>query len=131
VTPNNDKCRIYIDGEPYFWRDGEAIVFDETYIHSAINESGMDRLILFADVERPMTFAPARWLNRFFARILMRASATKNEEGERVGVINKVFSFVYRGRVKMKALKKSNRKLYYAIKWVTLGGLLTAFVVWA
>ena len=31
----------------------------------------------------------------------------------------------------MKALKKSNRKLYYAIKYATLGGLLTAFVVWA
>lgn len=131
ATPNSDKCRIYIDGEPYSWRDGEAIVFDETYIHSAINESGMDRLILFADVERPMTFAPARWLNRFFARIVMRASTTKNEEGEKVGALNKAFGFVYRGRVKMKALKKQNRKLYYAIKYVTLGGLLAAFVVWA
>ncbi len=131
VTPNNDKCRIYIDGEPYFWRDGEAIVFDETFIHSAVNESGMDRLILFADIERPMIFAPARWLNRFFARVLMRASATKNEEGETVGAINKVFRFVYRGRLKMKALKKANRDLYYAIKYVTLGGLLAAFVLWA
>jgi beta-hydroxylase len=131
VTPNSEKCRIYIDGEPYSWRDGEAIVFDETYIHSAINESGMDRLILFADVERPMAFAPARWLNRFFARTVMRATETKNEEGERVGALNKAFAFVYRGRVRMKALKKSNRKLYYAIKYVTLGGLLAAFVVWA
>jgi beta-hydroxylase len=91
----------------------------------------MDRFILFADVERPMVFAPARWLNRFFARVLMRASATKNEEGERVGAINKVFGVVYRGRVEMKALKKANRKLYYAVKYVTLGGLLTAFIVWA
>ena len=30
----------------------------------------------------------------------------------------------------VKALKKANRNLYYAVKYVTLGGLLTAFVVW-
>lgn len=131
ATPNSDKCRIEIDGEPYAWRGGEAIIFDETYIHSAINESGMDRPILFADVERPMTIAPARWLNRFFARVLMRASTTKNEEGEKVGALNKAFGIAYRGRVRMKALKKANWKLYYAIKCVTLGGLLSAFVVWA
>ena len=23
-TPNSDSCRIVVDGEPYFWRDGEA-----------------------------------------------------------------------------------------------------------
>ncbi len=62
---------------------------------------------------------------------LMRASRTKNENGEKVGALNKLFGFVYRGREKMKALKKSNRSLYYGIKYVTLGGLLTAFVVWA
>jgi hypothetical protein len=37
----------------------------------------------------------------------------------------------FRGRMKMKALKKANRSLYRAIKYVTLGGLLAAFVVWA
>ena len=52
-------------------------------------------------------------------------------EGERVGFLDQVFGFVYRGRVIMKVLKKSNRQLYYAIKYVTLGGLLTAFIVWA
>jgi len=23
MTPNSDECRIYIDGTPYFWRDGQ------------------------------------------------------------------------------------------------------------
>ena len=65
------------------------------------------------------------------AAMVTRATETKNGDGERVGALNKVFGFLYRGRVKMKALKKTNRKLYYAIKWVTLGGLLAASVVWA
>jgi hypothetical protein len=25
-------CRITVDGEPYFWRDGEPVMFDETFI---------------------------------------------------------------------------------------------------
>ena len=24
VTPNSDACRIFVDGEPYAWRDGEG-----------------------------------------------------------------------------------------------------------
>ena len=37
VTPNAETCRIVVDGEPYHWRDGEAVIFDETFIHSAEN----------------------------------------------------------------------------------------------
>ena len=39
VTPNADSCRIFVDGEPYYWRDGEAVMFDETFIHWAENKS--------------------------------------------------------------------------------------------
>jgi beta-hydroxylase len=38
ITPNSDACRIYIDGTPYSWRDGEAVLFDETYVHSVNND---------------------------------------------------------------------------------------------
>src|SRR5580658_3786032 len=34
MTPNSDDCRIYVDGSAYSWRDGQAVIFDETYIHS-------------------------------------------------------------------------------------------------
>ena len=54
-TPNSDACRIVVDGESYAWRDGEAVMFDETYIHWAENRTDRDRLILFCDVERPLT----------------------------------------------------------------------------
>jgi len=30
-TPNSDQCFINIDGQDYSWRDGEHLVFDETY----------------------------------------------------------------------------------------------------
>ena len=31
VTPNDDRCFIDVDGERYSWRDGEGVVFDETF----------------------------------------------------------------------------------------------------
>ncbi|MCC6196810.1 MAG: DUF1615 family protein, partial [Burkholderiales bacterium] len=47
ATPNSDLCCIYVDGQPYAWRDGEDVMFDETYIHWAENRTGVDRVILF------------------------------------------------------------------------------------
>ena len=47
VTPNSDKCRILVDGVPRVWRDGEAFMFDETFIHSAENTTDVSRMILF------------------------------------------------------------------------------------
>ncbi|WP_419146018.1 aspartyl/asparaginyl beta-hydroxylase domain-containing protein, partial [Escherichia coli] len=35
-------------------RDGESVVFDETYVHEAYNHPDQNRIILFCDVERPL-----------------------------------------------------------------------------
>lgn len=123
-TPNSKACRIYIDGEPYYWRDGEDIVFDETYIHRAINESDTDRIILFADIERPMRGAAARAINGFFRVVFARATATRNVEGDKVGFLNKLFKYVYAIRRFGKAFKRWNRKVYYAFKYVVFGTVL-------
>jgi beta-hydroxylase len=104
-TPNDDRCQIWVDGESYSWRDGESVVFDETYIHWVRNDTDKDRLILLCDVERPLKFAWAQWLNHAFSRYVMTAAASPNETGDRVGLIGRFFhlSFVagqYRRRFK-------------------------------
>lgn len=81
-TPNSPDCWIEVDGRRYSWRDGEAVVFDETFVHAAQNDTGINRLILFCDVERPM-WGPAARINRWVMRHVMRATATQNVEGER------------------------------------------------
>src|SRR3954471_2850684 len=74
VTPNSDKCRIFVDGQAYSWRDGEAVMFDETFIHWAENRTDVDRLILFCDVERPLTIAALRKLNHWIEKTFVRAT---------------------------------------------------------
>ena len=131
ITPNSDACWIRVDGNPYSWRDGEGVVFDETYIHWVENGTDQDRIILFADLERPMKYRWAQGLNRFVARTLLHAGASPNEEGDRTGGVNRIFKYAYAVRHVGKKLKKRNRKLYYATKWTIFAAILAAiFVPW-
>ncbi len=124
VTPNADTCKIFIDGEPYYWKDGEDVLFDETFIHYAENKSDVTRLILFCDVERPLTNGVVARLNHLLANTLVRASKTQNIEGEPVGLLNRVFDYAYRARLAGKWLKARSRFTYYALKYALIGGLL-------
>jgi len=124
VTPNSDLCRIVVDGEPYAWRDGEPVMFDETFIHIAENRSDVTRIILFCDIERPLRTRLVRALNRFVKTTLIRASQTENAPGDRVGMLNHVFSAVYRVRLLGKAIKRRSRVAHYTLKWLIFGGLL-------
>ena len=117
-TPNSDDCMISIDGEPYSWRDGEDILFDETYIHFAENSTDQQRIILFCDVQRPLKIKFLDKFSRFVSRKLIKASATQNEAGEQVGFLNKVFGQFYKLRLIGKKVKKWNRPVYKSLKFI-------------
>ena len=109
ITPNSDDCHIHVDGVRYAWRDGEAVLFDETYVHWADNNTDTDRIILFCDVRRPLTFALATTLNRLFSRYVMKAASSKNLPSEQVCGINKAFNTLYQIRLLGKRLKAYNQ----------------------
>ena len=125
-TPNSPDCFIVVDGENYFWRDGEGVVFDETYIHFAENKTDQTRLILFCDVERPLNSGIMTAINRFTINHLVKGTASQNMDNERVGVLNHVFGGAYRIRLLGKRIKAFNKTLYYLIKYVLIGALLYA-----
>ncbi len=126
ATPNDPGCYIVVDGQRYHWKDGEAVMFDETFIHHAENTTQGQRVILFCDIERPLWGAPVRGFNRFFAKWVMAAASSQNTEAESVGGINRFFHYAYQVRIKAKQLKARQRGVYYAGKWLLIGGLLWA-----
>jgi beta-hydroxylase len=126
VTPNDPKCFIEVDGERYFWKDGEPVMFDETYIHFAANETDHQRIVLFCDVERPVYTKVVQWINRWFGRHVMSAAASQNVEGEKVGFVNVVFKYFYQLRAQAKKLKAKHRGVYYVGKWILIFGILWA-----
>lgn len=120
ITPNDDRCYIEVDGQRHSWRDGQSVVFDETFIHSAENATEQNRIILFCDVERPLTHAWATRFNHWFARNVMTAASSPNEVGDQTGRINKLYGYAQLVRLQVRALKKSNRSLYYVLKWLMI-----------
>ncbi|WP_263226565.1 lipid A hydroxylase LpxO [Pseudomonas alabamensis] len=127
-TPNDDACFIEVDGERYAWRDGEAVMFDETYIHYAANTTEHTRIILFCDVERPLKYRWATAFNRWFSRHVMSAAAAPNDAKDKTGGINRLFTKIYAIRARGKALKKRNRMRYYLEKWVVVAALVALFI---
>ena len=124
ITPNNDLCQIIVDGESYGWRDGEAILFDETYLHWAKNKTDRDRLILLCDVSRPLRSRIAAALLNWFGQTFVAAARSRNVPGEKVGFLNILFAGFYRIRLVGKALKRRSRVLYYLLKYALIGYLL-------
>jgi beta-hydroxylase len=129
VTPNSPECCIIVDGERYHWKDGEAVMFDETYIHEAANRTDVTRVILFCDIERPLSNPLVRAINRNLGRRMIKAAATQNVPGEHVGVLNRIFEYVYQIRVLGMRIKAWNRTAYYVLKWLLIGGI--AYTVFA
>jgi beta-hydroxylase len=129
ITPTHPgECRIFVDGIPYTWRDGEDLLFDETFIHYAENTTDQTRIILFCDVERPLRNRVAGAMNRWVSRRIVKETATENEPGERIGVVNKVFGSVYHLRLLGKRMKTWNKNLYYAVKYSVVALILGAIV---
>lgn len=124
ITPNSDNCRIIVDGTPYAWKDGEDVLFDETYVHHAENETEKDRLILFCDVERPMKNRIGKALNRFFGWFIMSSAESPNLDTDKTGGLNKIFKYIYQIRLTGKKIKAYNSKVYYVVKYTLFGGIL-------
>ncbi|HJV86120.1 MAG TPA: lipid A hydroxylase LpxO [Noviherbaspirillum sp.] len=129
VTPNKDSCFIEVDGQRYSWRDGESVLFDETYIHWAKNDSDSNRIILFCDVERPMRYRWAQAVNRFLGRTMMTAASSPNENGDQLGGVNKLFRFVWLAGQYRRRFKSWNRHAYYATKIMLIVSAAALIVV--
>jgi len=128
ATPNSDRCHIFVDGQPHAWRDGEGMLFDETYVHRAENQTDTPRIILFCDVERPLHTRFARAVNRFAIHRVMATTGTANEDGEPIGAANRVFEQVYKFRLALKRLKKRSRFAYYTVSYALKLGAVGTFL---
>jgi beta-hydroxylase len=128
MTPNSDDCWIRVDGQTYSWRDGQATIFDETYIHEARNDSSQTRVILFCDVERPIWFWPVANLNRLFGRWVMSAASSPNQADDQTGWINKIAHLQYKVEEFRKAFKGKSLTLYKLTKAFLLGLLFIILI---
>ena len=122
-TPNDDRCFINVNQQSYSWRDGEGVVFDETYLHWAINNTDETRIILMCDIERPMKYRWTVAVNRWVARVVLTAGSSPNETGDQTGGINKIFRFFWAAGQYRRKLKNFSKPLYLVVKFSLMLGL--------
>ena len=48
-----DNCALRVGGEDHHWREGEVVVFDDTYEHEAWNRSERTRVVMIFDLWNP------------------------------------------------------------------------------
>jgi len=116
-TPNADGCGLIIDEYDYKWKDGDSILFDETYLHSAYNDTDTPRIILMTDVDRPLKLKwiqKAYWaFGRFFNSLFM----IDNVDPTVMGWGNKAGKGLTAYKNFLKSVKKKNKTFYVIAKW--------------
>lgn len=130
-TPNSERCGLMINGEHYVWRDGEGVIFDETYLHSAYNDAETPRLILMTDIDRPLRWPLLQKLYYYFARFFNGLFYIDNLDPTISGIGNKLSGPVVRYKATMKTLKKKHRVGYKVGKWALHLVLVAVLVNWA
>ncbi len=64
VVPPESPPSIRVKDQHYTWREGESILFDDSWEHEVVNKCAGKRVVLIVDVRRPMPFVYDRF-NRF------------------------------------------------------------------
>jgi beta-hydroxylase len=119
ITPNSRDCRIIVDGQEYFWRDGEDVIFDETCVHWAENKTDVTRVILFCDIERPLRSRALAWINHQVGNFMGAITASPNEASEPTGAINRLFAALRQRREKSRGFKRRHHALFRTAKFAS------------
>lgn len=69
IVPTDDPPQLKIKDQTYHWKEGESVLFDDTWIHSVHNRSKQVRVVLFIDVKRKLPF-PINLFNTLLLKTL-------------------------------------------------------------
>ncbi len=130
ITPGTEQCYIDVDGQKYSWQEGEGVMFDETYLHYAENTSGKTRIVLFCDVERPMTNRMAQAFNRWFAGTFVAAASSPNSEGDPKGLVSRLFLVSFHMGKWRRRFKAWNPTVYKLTRIGLIAAVIALLIWW-
>jgi aspartyl/asparaginyl beta-hydroxylase (cupin superfamily) len=64
-----DRVGISVGGEIAHWQEGKSLVFDDTFVHAAWNDTDETRVVLFVDFVRPLR-QPVKALNQLVIKAI-------------------------------------------------------------
>ncbi len=72
VPEQREKCWMRIDDQRLTWKEGEWMVFDDTYEHEVQNQTDETRIVLLCQIARPLK-APGSWLANATMKYIKRS----------------------------------------------------------
>jgi aspartyl/asparaginyl beta-hydroxylase (cupin superfamily) len=69
-VPEHNPPKLRVKDRFHTWKEGQSVLFDDSWEHEVINESDDIRVVLIVDFERPMP-----WPVRAYAWIVLKLSA--------------------------------------------------------
>lgn len=54
IVPKGGNCAIRVGDETREWKEGELMIFDDSFEHEAWNKSNKDRVVLMFDIPNPL-----------------------------------------------------------------------------
>ena len=76
VPADVERCWLRVDTDRYHWREGELVLFDDTFEHEVRNDTDELRAVLFVDVDRPMDRL-GRWVNACLLALVRSSTYVK------------------------------------------------------
>lgn len=70
-VPETSPPILKVHNQVYEWKEGEAMLFDDSWPHEVVNKSNEIRAVLVIDVLRTFSF-PLNWLNVFLAKTVIK-----------------------------------------------------------
>ena len=128
-TPNSDRSGIIVNGEDYKRKDGESIIFDETYLHRAYNDSDVPRIILMTDVDRPLYIGLLQKFYYYFGRFFNSLFYVDNVDSNISGAGNSIARYLNAYKAMMKRFKHWNKPVYVGFKITVVTGLVSLFFI--
>ena len=123
-TPNSDGSGLIVNDEDYKWKDGDSILFDETYLHSAYNDTDTPRIILMTDVDRPLKLKFVQKIYWYFGRFFNRLFMIDNVDPTHTGLGNKLGKGLMAYKNFLKSVKKKNKTFYVVAKTLVILAVL-------
>jgi aspartyl/asparaginyl beta-hydroxylase (cupin superfamily) len=71
IIPKENPPTFRVKDRMYTWREGESILFDDSFEHEVYNKSASERVILLVDILRPLPWH-LFLMNRIFAKGFLR-----------------------------------------------------------
>lgn len=70
-VPAQNPPKLIVNSQPYVWKEGEAVLFDDSWPHSVVNQATETRAVFIIDIRRRLPLLPDLF-NRLLTDVIGR-----------------------------------------------------------